>query len=276
MIHIEEDRFCDLAGQLVLCVSDHGIIVEATSESLYLPFRHVHENEHVCVDTVYKEGDFLSVRVTLKVPLDTFESSGKYRVVPSKYALTSVSDVNLKQTTRHLQWLSWDARHHFCSVCGGALEKAPVLLEKQCTQCKHTVYPNLAPAIIVAITRGDYLLLARSPHFKAGMYSTLAGFVDPGESAEDAVHREIKEEVGVCVRSLRYEGSQSWPFSSGSSSGSFMVAFTAAYDSGDIEVDGHEIEDAQWFHRDALPELPSSASISHALIRLVLLREREG
>jgi len=267
MIIIEHHRFHELADEMAMCVGDQGIIVAARSESLHLPLRHMLEDEHIDVEAVYQDGDFLSVRVSLAVPVEVFESFGQYRVVPEKHAIIGLGDVALKQVTRHLQWLRWDTRHVFCSACGGRLSKVPKLLEKQCVQCREIFYPNLAPAIIVAITRGDDILLARSPHFKTGMYSTLAGFVDPGESAEDAVHREIYEEVGVFVRSLRYEGSQSWPFP-----GSFMMAFTAEYDHGDIQVDGHEIEDAQWFHRDELPELPSSASISHALIRLVLKR----
>jgi NAD+ diphosphatase len=124
------------------------------------------------------------------------------------------------------------------------------------------VFPGFSSAIIVLIRRGRELLLARSPHFKVGVYSAVAGFVEPGETLEDAVHREVAEELGVRVHRLRYFQSQAWPFPNG-----LMVGFTAEYLDGDLKPDPSEIEDARWFSLDALPALPSSYSVAHWLIQ---------
>ncbi|MFA5236776.1 MAG: NAD(+) diphosphatase [Methanoregula sp.] len=151
--------------------------------------------------------------------------------------------------------------NRFCGRCGTAT--VPVLTEraKRCPACGLVIYPRISPAIIVLITRGDKILLARSPRFPAGMQSVLAGFVEPGETLEHAVHREVQEEVGVAVKNLRYFASEPWPFPD-----SLMIAFIAEYAAGEIEIDNNEIVSAGWFCRDSLPPLPAPMSISRALI----------
>jgi NAD+ diphosphatase len=131
-----------------------------------------------------------------------------------------------------------------------------------CPACGHLHFPRLAPAVIVLIERDREMLLARSPGFTPGVYSTIAGFVEPGESLEDTVHREIWEEVGVEVEDVRYFGSQPWPFPH-----SLMVGFVARWKSGDIRIDEKEIEDARWFTPEKLPPgLPSPMSIARRLV----------
>jgi len=149
----------------------------------------------------------------------------------------------------------------FCGRCGTAT--APVLLEraKKCPACGLVVYPRISPAIIVLITRGEEILLARSPRFPGGMHSVIAGFVESGETLEHAVHREVKEEVGLAVKNLRYFASEPWPFPD-----SLMIGFVAEYAAGEIEIDNNEIVAAGWFCRDSLPPLPAPMSISRALI----------
>ena len=166
---------------------------------------------------------------------------------------------------RARQLVSWDKEHRFCGYCGTATQPAPQEMAKVCPHCEQRHYPRISPAIMVLIRRGHQLLLARSPHFKAGVYSALAGFVEPGESCEDTVHREVFEEVGVRVTNLRWFDSQSWPFPH-----SLMLAFIADYVSGDIVCQPEEIEDAQWFSADTLPDLPMRASIARRLIEHVL------
>ena len=131
--------------------------------------------------------------------------------------------------------------------------------------CKLSVYPRISPAVIVLVERGDEILLARSPHFVPGVYSTLAGFVEPGETLEGTVRREIHEEVGVHVDNICYFGSQPWPFPN-----SLMIGFRADYASGDLTIDGVEIEAAGWFRRDNLPKLPFKVSIARSLIEAFL------
>jgi NAD+ diphosphatase len=149
----------------------------------------------------------------------------------------------------------------FCGRCG--TKTGPVFFEraKRCPACGLVVYPRISPAIIVLITRGEEILLARSPRFPGGMHSVIAGFVESGETLEHAVHREVKEEVGIAVKNLRYFASEPWPFPD-----SLMIGFVAEYAAGEIEIDNNEIVSAGWFSRDALPPLPASMSISRALI----------
>ncbi len=136
-----------------------------------------------------------------------------------------------------------------------------------CEQCATRQYPRLSPSMIVLVTRGDEILLARSPRFAPGVYSTLAGFVEPAESVEQCVIREVREEVGLEVGNLRYQGSQSWPFPH-----SLMLGFHAEYVGGEIVPQPEEIEDARWFALDALPPLPKPGSISRYLVDLHLAR----
>lgn len=130
-----------------------------------------------------------------------------------------------------------------------------------CEDCGIHAYPRLSPSIIVLIHQGDKVLLARNHRFPEGMYSTLAGFVEPGESIEETLVREVKEEVGVNVHNLVYQGSQSWPFPN-----SLMLGFHAEYESGDIVLQEDEIADAKWFDCHALPNIPGSVAISRWLI----------
>lgn len=161
-----------------------------------------------------------------------------------------------------LQKVDWLRSHGYCSRCGHPTERHPSEEAMVCPSCKHLHFPRLSPAVIVLIVRGREMLLARSPGFPHGMYSTVAGFVEPGESLEETVHREILEEVGVEVGDLRYFGSQPWPFPH-----SLMVGFIARWASGEIRVDGNEIEDARWFSPERLPsKLPTSFSIARRMV----------
>jgi NAD+ diphosphatase len=165
---------------------------------------------------------------------------------------------------RALQILDWERNHQFCSRCGTPMRARTDERARACPSCRFTSYPPVSPAVMVLITRGRELLLARKSVWPAGRYSAIAGFVEPGEMLEDTVVRETREEVGVEVGELRYFGSQPWPFPH-----SLMVAFTAEYAGGPVKPDGVEIEEAAWFDAEALPRLPPSVSISRRLITTV-------
>lgn len=167
-----------------------------------------------------------------------------------------------KLAGRAFQLLEWDRNHRFCGRCGAETVASSGERSRTCPRCGLQHFPRLSPAVITLIEDdAGRMLLARSPHFAEGVYSTLAGFVEPGESLEECVAREIREEVGVEVRNVRYFGSQPWPFPN-----SLMIGFLADYAGGDIRIDPTEIEDARWFTPDALPLLPSKLSIARTLV----------
>lgn len=162
---------------------------------------------------------------------------------------------------RAFQIMDWDRTHLFCGRCGAPMQAKSDERAKLCPACGLTSYPRVAPAIIVAVVRDDALLLARASRFPTDMYSVIAGFVDAGESLEECVHREVREEVGLEVRDLRYFSSQPWPFPH-----SLMVAFTARHAGGEIRIDGREIVDAGWYRAGSLPRIPERVSVARRLI----------
>lgn len=162
---------------------------------------------------------------------------------------------------RAKQLLYWHLSSLFCGSCGQATTFSQVEAAKCCDNCHKMIFPSAFPAVIVLIVKGAEILLSRSRNFPAGMYSTMAGFVDAGESLEAAIHREIKEELGIRVKDIKYFGSQSWPFPN-----SLMIGFQAEYDRGELCIDKNEIEDAGWFTASELPLLPPQSSIARNLI----------
>lgn len=167
---------------------------------------------------------------------------------------------------RAVQLAEWARTHRFCGRCGTPTESQADDRAMRCPSCGLLAYPRLAPAMITLVTRGapgpdQEVLLARGVQFRGPMYSCLAGFVEPGESLEQAVVREVREEVGITVGAVDYRGSQPWPFPH-----SLMIGFRAEYESGEIECDPTEIVDAQWYRRDALPAIPPGISIARKLI----------
>ena len=167
----------------------------------------------------------------------------------------------LAVAARAFQVVEWDRTHRYCGRCGAPTRDKGGERAKICTACGYVAYPRISPAMMVLVTRGRELLLARANRFQASMYSALAGFVEAGESIEDCVHREVREEVGIEVRDLAYFASQSWSFPH-----SLMIAYTARYASGELAPDPTEIADVRWFDVDALPDLPSPVSIARRLI----------
>ena len=159
------------------------------------------------------------------------------------------------------QLVDWNRSHQFCGRCGQPTEDRTEERAKICRSCGLINYPRLSPAVIVAVVKDDRLLLASNKRFKAGFYSVLAGFVEPGETLEDCVAREIREEVGISVKNIRYFGSQPWPFPN-----SLMTAFVAEYAGGQIRIDPSEITDAAWFSADNLPSIPPRITIARHLI----------
>jgi NAD+ diphosphatase len=176
---------------------------------------------------------------------------------------SSVDEPTWALAGRAVQLVEWQRNHRFCGRCGIATVDVPGERARKCPECGLLAYPRLAPAVIMLVERDDgRALLARNANFPPGMFSCLAGFVEPGETLEHAVRREVMEEVGLVVGDVDFRGSQPWPFPH-----QVMIGFGAHYLSGEIEIDGEEIIEAQWFTPDATPNFPTGGmSIAGRLI----------
>lgn len=183
-------------------------------------------------------------------------------LVPLRGLYGRVEETRWTLAGRAVQLIDWDRNHRYCGRCATPTEPAPGERARRCPECGLLAFPRLAPAVIVLIERDDgAALLARGRNFAVPMYSCLAGFVEPGETLEEAVVREVNEEVGVDVGSVQYVASQPWPFPH-----SLMVGFEAKWEAGEIAIDESEIVDAQWFTADQLPMIPPAMSIARTLI----------
>ena len=190
-----------------------------------------------------------------------------YRFEPLRALHAPLGDERWFGVGRAVQLIAWADTHRYCGRCGAATLRVPGERAMGCDPCRLHVYPRLSPAVIMVIRKGDSMLLARGSRFPIPMYSALAGFVEPGESLEDAVRREVYEEVGIRVGSVEYFGSQPWPFPH-----SLMIGFFGEYESGDINIDPNEITDADWYRPNALPLIPGLPSIASKLISEMIRR----
>lgn len=179
-----------------------------------------------------------------------------------RYLYERLSGPMLAVAMKAVHLTEWEEKSRYCGRCGGEmLPSSKEMNARECPGCGMLIFPRISPAVIVLVERDGRILLARSTRFTANFYSVLAGFVEPGETLEETIHREIEEEVGIRVRNVRYFGSQPWPFPD-----SLMIGFTAEYAGGEIRVDDAEIVEAGWFSLDQLPALPGKISIARRLI----------
>ena len=211
---------------------------------------HIHHNDHVIARDLLEHES---------VP-------DGYQLIPIRELIQLWSTTEFLQASRAVQLLEWRRNHKFCSHCGHATEIHSKEYAMVCPACGYHQYPRVQPCVITIITKGDdELLLAKSARNKSNMYGLIAGFVEVGETLEEAVQREAFEEVGVKLKNIRYMSSQPWPFPS-----NLMIAFHAEYDSGDIQLQVEEIADARFFKFDQLPEIPFKGSIAHSMIMQVI------
>ncbi len=199
------------------------------------------------------------------------------QIAPTGHALLGLRDLlgHVNDTLagisgRAFQILEWNRNHRYCGRCGNETVPREDERARTCVPCKRTSYPPVAPVIMILITQGRKLLLARKVGWGNTRYSALAGFVEPGETLESTVIRETREEVGVEIKNIRYFGSQPWPFPN-----NLMIAFTAEYAGGPVTPDGVEIEEAAFFDADELPNLPPGISISRRMITTVAAELRK-
>jgi len=238
--------------ELLLRDADLALPDALACESMHLHLQHVHAvgllNERYCR--------------AAWVTRDTEASNGhSFRKLRSLFNVWDDGMVAL--AGRAYQIVEWARTHRFCGACGTPNHFLEGERCAKCPSCGMSAYPRISPAMMVLIRKGDAILLARNALSPSGFFSALAGFLEAGESIEEAVHREVFEEVGLTVCNLRYFGSQSWPFPH-----SLMVAFTADYADGEIRLDTNEIAEAHWYGLgDPLPPIPPDISIAGALIK---------
>ncbi|MDA3938424.1 MAG: NAD(+) diphosphatase [Spirochaetia bacterium] len=252
----------NFTGQsIILVYHDMEILVEKDEDGNPIPeykkIRDYYDLSDLPVPIGIMKGVYysaLNVDDKMEIPENT-----KFMNVRHLYRTTNEDLFYLAGLGRQIS--DWNTTFRFCGKCGSRTASHTDERVKICSNCGHSVYPKISPAMICSVTRGPEILLARGSKFTQPVYSVLAGFVEPGETLEETVEREVMEETGISVKNIMYFGSQPWPFSS-----SMMIAFTAEYDYGEIKIDDKEILDAGWFTPDNLPMLPTPYSIARRLI----------
>lgn len=242
--------------------NNYDILIGDDGDGIFIPFVKYPQEINNSIRSFQYIGEYRSVQCFCAVIADDKEKLiPGFNFISLRNIFGKIDDGFFRVACYAYEISVWDRTFAYCSRCGEKNHELDIGWAKSCPSCGLISYPRISPAIIVAVIRNNKLLLARSPGFKNGMYSVLAGFVDPGESLEDCVIREVKEEVQINVRNIRYFSSQSWSFTN-----SLMVGFIADYESGEIKVDGDEIIDAGWFSKSEIPLIPEKISIARKLI----------
>ncbi|MEH6575735.1 MAG: NAD(+) diphosphatase [Amphritea sp.] len=225
-------------------------------------------HDHAAAEAIYELGFDAQNQIKLVVMPDGY-SAMELQGDGLRRLLAGADEEQFAILSRAAQVATWHKNHCFCPRCGNGLGHHSQDLAKECVACGLLQYPRISPCIITLVTDGDYCLLAHGVRFSEPRYSTLAGFIEAGESAEAAVAREVKEEVGVDIKNIRYFKSQSWPFPH-----ALMLGFFADYAGGDIVPQASEIVDAQWFHYNEMPDIPLGFSISRQLIDMFVEQKK--
>lgn len=257
---------------IVLSTSGELYAAHLTIEDVYTP---VYSRDVDCLPSFIAElplGRFREVEVHLRVVdkaslADTPAPPDSWRSFRQALLESDAEAFTLLSAARQL--MEWQREHRYCGLCGAKTQLVHLPGDRflQCTGCQHPWYPRISPCMICIIIKGEYLLLAKHKRGGAGFYSALAGFVEPGESIEQSVHREVMEEVSLQVKNLEYIGSQAWSFPH-----QLMIGFLCHYAGGEISLCDDEIASANWFHYSKLPPVPPIQSLSGQLIQAAVAR----
>ena len=254
------------AGALAFAFHDAKLLVGGADDAPVIPESSAVEEMGIGVSRHYLGELNGTACVAVLLADDTPEPDG-WRYAGLRSLFFRLPDALLAIAARAFQIVEWDRTHRYCGRCGTPTRDKNGERAKECPACGYVAYPRVTPAMMVLVTRGRELLLARSPRFPPGTFSALAGFVEPGETIEDCIRREVREEVGIEVDDIRYFASQSWAFPH-----SLMIAYTAEYAGGELKPDETEIAEARWFAWNEVPNLPPSISISRRLIDATVAR----
>ena len=254
------------AGTLAFAFRDAGLLVGGADEAPVVPGFSVLQQLEIA-GPVHYLGDLDATACVAVCLADGVAEPEGWRYAGLRSLFFKLPEPLLAIAARAFQVVEWDRTHRYCGRCGTPTRDKPGERAKECPACGYVAYPRVTPAMMVLVTRGRELLLARAPRFPPGMFSALAGFVEPGETIEDCIRREVREEVGIEISNIEYFASQSWAFPH-----SLMIAYTAEYAGGELRPDETEIAEARWFAWDAVPDLPPSISISRRLITATIAR----
>jgi len=244
---------------------DNKLLIEISTMTPLLSLEILIKKLSPRLTTIFYNGSHLIVEAASEISAEELQSLG-FSYHPVKPFLSMTEPHIQQQIIKAYHWLNWHHQSKYCGKCGGELLQDMMTPEKKCQSCKQSFFPRFSPAVMVLIYDDERVLLARSPHFPPGEYSAIAGFIDVGETAEEAAHREVKEELDIEITDLEYFSTQTWPFPD-----SFMIAFTARFLRGEVTPEPGEIEDAKWFSRYDLPKFSPSASIARKLISSAVL-----
>lgn len=267
----EPDLAVELDDEAIAHVFVRDALVQFASTPGALPWRFYRESGLAPsrVHPIGRHGGLAHVAIALSDDVSAGDLPEGLKASGLRSWFGVLDEATIAIAMRAVQLVEWDRTHRFCGACATPTHALAGERAKRCPACGLTAYPRISPAMMVQVTRGRELLLGRGVNFPPGRYSALAGFVEAGESIEEAVIREVREEVGIEVHALRYFGSQSWPFPN-----SLMVAFRAEYAGGTMRANPDELADAQWFTPETLPQLPPRLSIARALIEATLAELR--
>ena len=241
--------FC--GGELLVQKEKDGLVIPAFDSTSTLPF----DAEAV---EPFSDNNYA---VLINTEALSSENQEKYELRSLREFYKETTPEFFAEAATALHLTQWRKNTKFCSHDGTPLERHKSERAMSCPSCRRLFFPRISPCIIVAIIKDDTLLLAHNKNFKSGAYSVLAGFMEAGETPEQTAHREVLEEVGIEIENLRYVESQAWPFPD-----SLMIGFMADWKSGELNPDGVEIEEAQWFKKDELPIVPSKMAIGGKLV----------
>ncbi len=261
--HANPEKF---DNQLVLLVGNGKILRKVGDEELLFSLDSLASLINFQTTISHVIGHWHSARVSVLqlAAADIQRISKDYEFISLRALLGEIQSDLFQLLGAGLQWLNWYTNHQYCGRCGVKNTLFDEGRALHCEACNLTCYPRISPCVIGLVIKEDQCLLAHHTKYKTHRFSTLAGFIEPGESAEQAFAREVREEVGIQVRNIRYIKSQPWPFP-----GQLMLGFSAEWLSGEIEVDGEEIDEAYWFDFDNLPELPPKGALSREIIEYV-------
>lgn len=253
----------ELEEALYFIYHDKKILVQSREDKVQMPTKEVGE---ASINGCYYLGE-LEGRACLCGQMKAeYEVPKDFRFVALNEALWEMDEQLYFVAIKGMQLLGWDENTKYCGRCGNAFERKADERAKVCPKCGRIEYPRISPAVIVGVKRGEDTLLAHNVNFPEGLYSIIAGFVEQGETLEEAVKREVYEEVGIKVKNITYVSSKPWSLSD-----SLMVGFTAEYESGQIQVDEAEIADAGWYNKTNLPpRLPMPITTAREIINKLM------